>query len=76
MLEATNQPTNDFDARLLTARQQDPTHVELYAEIAMLYFWLNEKNQQPIMRRNIREIRPPRRADDDSNPPSSVGVRN
>jgi len=75
MLAANNQPTNDFDARL-AAMQHDPTHVEFYAEIAMLYYWLNEKDQQPIKRRNVREIRPPKKASDDSDPPSSVGVRN
>ena len=61
MLAANNQPTRELDAKL-AAKVQDPTHVELYTEIAMLYYWLNEKNDQPITRRKVRDMRPPRRA--------------
>jgi hypothetical protein len=63
MLAATNQPSKELDERL-EAREHDAAHVELYAEIAMLYYWLNEKNNQPITRRNVREPRGSRRVTD------------
>lgn len=52
MLAATNHPSKELEDRL-AAREMDATHIELYAEIAMLYYWLNEKNNQPITRRNV-----------------------
>jgi len=57
MQAAIKQPNKELEVRL-AIRQHDPSHIELYAEIAMLYYWLNEKNDQPIARRNLRIPQP------------------
>src|SRR5262249_19249387 len=59
MQAAIKQPNKELEERL-AAREQDPSHIELYAEIAILYYWLNEKDAQPISRRNVRVSQPPK----------------
>jgi tetratricopeptide (TPR) repeat protein len=59
MLAATGRTSEELQRRLAT-RQHDPSHIELYAEIAMLYYWLTETDDQPIVRRTDR-VPPPKK---------------